>query len=85
MRATTPKVMSGKAQQLRAQRGAIQCHGVPGDADETNPLFKGRDWIRQCQVWKQKYPVVTAKHYETVEEGCTNIYALRQEQQRTTP
>ena len=38
-------------------------------ADETNPLFKGRDWIRQCQVWKQKYPVVTAKHYETVEEG----------------
>ena len=45
-------------------------------ADETNPLFKGRDWIRQCQVWKQKYPVVTAKHYETVEEGCTNIYAF---------
>ena len=48
-------------------------------ADETNPLFKGRDWIRQCQVWKQKYPVVTAKHYETVEEGCTNIYAFYEE------
>ena len=47
--------------------------------DETNPLFKGRDWIRQCQVWKQKYPVVTAKHYETVEEGCTNIYAFYEE------
>lgn len=50
-----------------------------GEADETNPLFKGRDWIRQCQVWKQKYPVVTAKHYETVEEGCTNIYAFYEE------
>ena len=48
-------------------------------ADETNPLFKGRDWIRQCLVWKQKYPVVTAKHYETVEEGCTNIYAFYEE------
>lgn len=48
-------------------------------ADETNRLFKGRDWIRQCQVWKQKYPVVTAKHYETVEEGCTNIYAFYEE------
>ena len=48
-------------------------------ADETNPLFQGRDWIRQCQVWKQKYPVVTAKHYETVEEGCTNIYAFYEE------
>ena len=48
-------------------------------ADETNPLFKGRDWIRQCQVWKQKYPVVTAKHYETIEEGCTNIYAFYEE------
>lgn len=48
-------------------------------SDETNPLFKGRDWIRQCQVWKQKYPVVTAKHYETVEEGCTNIYAFYEE------
>ena len=48
-------------------------------ADETNPLFKGRDWIRQCQVWKQKYPVVTAKQYETIEEGCTNIYAFYEE------
>ena len=48
-------------------------------ADETNPLFKGRDWIRQCQVWKQKYPVVTAKHYETIEESCTNIYAFYEE------
>ena len=48
-------------------------------ADETNPLFKGRDWIRQCQVWKQKYPVVTAKHYEMIEEGCTNIYAFYEE------
>ena len=48
-------------------------------ADETNPLFKGRDWIRQCQIWKQKYPVVTAKHYEMIEEGCTNIYAFYEE------
>jgi acetolactate synthase I/II/III large subunit len=55
------------------------CSAKLRGADETNPLFKGRDWIRQCQVWKQKYPVVTAKHYETVEEGCTNIYAFYEE------
>ena len=55
------------------------CEAKLRGADETNPLFKGRDWIRQCQVWKQKYPVVTAKHYETVEEGCTNIYAFYEE------
>ena len=55
------------------------CEAELRGADETNPLFKGRDWIRQCQVWKQKYPVVTAKHYETIEEGCTNIYAFYEE------
>lgn len=57
----------------------LSCEAKLRGADETNPLFKGRDWIRQCQVWKQKYPVVTAKHYETIEEGCTNIYAFYEE------
>ena len=48
-------------------------------ADEEHPLFQGEEWIRQCQLWKEKYPVVTAKHYETIEEGCTNIYAFYEE------
>lgn len=48
-------------------------------ADEEHPLFQGEEWIRQCQRWKEKYPVVTAKHYETIEEGCTNIYAFYEE------
>lgn len=30
-------------------------------------------------MWKEKYPVVTKKHYETTEEGCTNIYAFYEE------
>ena len=47
--------------------------------DEEHPLFQGEDWIHQCQHWKEKYPVVTAKHYETIEEGCTNIYAFYEE------
>ena len=37
---------------------------------------KGEDWRKQCLLWKKKYPVVTEKHYETLEEGCTNIYAF---------
>lgn len=48
-------------------------------ADEEHPLFKGEDWCRQCHSWKIKYPVVTQKHYETIEENCTNIYAFYNE------
>ena len=47
--------------------------------DEKNPFFKGEDWREQCHSWREKYPVVTAKHYETVEENCTNIYAFYEE------
>lgn len=45
-------------------------------ADKEYPLFKGEDWRKQCLLWKKQYPVVTEKHYETLEEGCTNIYAF---------
>ena len=45
-------------------------------ADKGYPLFKGEDWRKQCLLWKKKYPIVTEKHYETLEEGCTNIYAF---------
>ena len=48
-------------------------------ADKGHPLFKGEDWRNQCLLWREKYPVVTQKHYETQEEGCTNIYAFYEE------
>lgn len=48
-------------------------------ASKEQPLFSGEDWRRQCSLWKEKYPVVTKKHYETTEEGCTNIYAFYEE------
>lgn len=48
-------------------------------ASKEQPLFSGEDWKRQCSLWKEKYPVVTKKHYETTEEGCTNIYAFYEE------
>lgn len=48
-------------------------------ASKEHPLFTGEDWRRQCSLWKEKYPVVTTKHYETTEEGCTNIYAFYEE------
>ena len=48
-------------------------------ANRTYPLFRGNDWREQCALWKKKYPVVAEKHYETAEEGCTNIYAFYEE------
>lgn len=48
-------------------------------ANRIYPLFRGSDWREQCALWKKKYPVVTEKHYETAEEGCTNIYAFYEE------
>lgn len=48
-------------------------------ASKEQPLFSGEDWRKQCSLWKEKYPVVTKKHYETTEEGCTNIYAFYEE------
>lgn len=32
------------------------------------------DWVKQCQAWKEKYPVVQPKHYE--EQELANVYAL---------
>ena len=60
------------------------CEAERRGADEKHPLFQGEDWVHQCQIWKQKYPVVTAKHYETIEEGCTNIYAFYEELSKAT-
>lgn len=48
-------------------------------ASREQPLFSGEDWRKQCFLWKEKYPVVTEKHYKTIEEGCTNIYAFYEE------
>lgn len=48
-------------------------------ASKEQPLFSGEDWRKQCSLWKEKYPVVTKKHYKTTEEGCTNIYAFYEE------
>lgn len=48
-------------------------------ASAGKPLFQGQSWREQCLLWKEKYPVVTEKHYEMIEEGCTNIYAFYEE------
>ena len=54
-------------------------------ADPAHPLFKGEEWRQRCRMWRDKYPVVTAKNYETIEEGCTNIYAFYQELTKVLP
>lgn len=42
-------------------------------------------WIAKCQGWKQSYPVVTEKHYETLDEGRTNTYAFYNELSKVLP
>lgn len=47
---------------------------------ENETVFCGEDWIRVCQNWKQKYPVVQPKHYE--EGEYANVYAFIKELSR---
>ena len=37
-------------------------------------LFEDEDWIKCCQNWKFKYPVVQSKHFE--QQGKVNVYAF---------
>lgn len=38
------------------------------------PVFKGKDWIKICQDWKQNYPVVLKRHWDS-KDGFANAYA----------
>lgn len=42
-------------------------------------------WVSRCQNWKEKYPVVSEKHYEELEAGRTNIYAFYEELSKVLP
>lgn len=54
-----------------------------------NPWFsqseRGKYWLNKCRMWKEKYPVVTEKHYQELEKGRTNIYAFYQQLSRLLP
>lgn len=69
------KELIGKLLKEAANRGA----------DAEHPLFQKEEWRKQCRLWKEKYPVVTAQHYKTQEEGCTNIYAFYEELSKAMP
>lgn len=36
------------------------------------PIDNHSDWLKQCALWKEKYPVVLSKHYE---DSVANVYA----------
>lgn len=44
------------------------------DIFEEENVAEKFSWIQQCEIWKNKYPVVTKFHYE--KKGLTNIYAF---------
>lgn len=62
----------GDAKELLAKMVAKLESEVSG-----NGLFTGEDWIKRCQEWKAKYPVVLPKHYE--DKNHTNVYAFIKE------
>lgn len=43
-----------------------------GDVRRNSGFF--REWVRQCQAWKNKYPVVQEKHY--ADGNFVNVYAF---------
>ena len=47
------------------------------DSMEGGKLFHNEDWIKRCQDWKAKYPVVLPKHFE--DKNHTNVYAFIKE------
>lgn len=47
--------------------GMLDCLGE-------DKLFKGESWISQCNLWKNKYPVVLPKHFK--EDYAANVYAF---------
>lgn len=43
--------------------------------NEAGSVFDGKDWVSQCQKWKENYPVTLPKHWE--EDGkYANVYAF---------
>lgn len=54
-------------------------------ADKEHPLSDQEAWRARCRAWRETYPVVTRKHYETAEENCTNIYAFYKELTKALP
>ena len=55
--------------------------GLVLDEEEPDPNGGAKDkeavdwWIRRCQEWKEKYPVVLPKHYEAGDDEPANVYA----------
>lgn len=45
--------------------------------------FAGDDWIKQCNTWKETYPVVMKKHYDDMDK--TNVYAFIKELSKRLP
>ena len=41
---------------------------------ETGNVSNHKEWIRQCNSWKEKYPVVQKRHYQ--EDVRANVYAF---------
>lgn len=53
------------------------------DAALEQPLPAHTEWIGTCMDWKNRYPVVTARHYRT--DGLVNAYCFLNEVSRKSP
>jgi len=52
---------------------SVSADGGPKDKEAV------ADWVKRCQNWKEKYPVVLPKHYEAGADQPANVYAAIKE------
>ena len=51
--------------------------------NRNNKSGEWKEWVKQCQCWKERYPVVTKKQYE--QKDRINIYAFIDKLSKTLP
>ena len=59
--------------QMVLEMEEVEKDGGPKEPEALN------QWIKRCQQWKEKYPVVQKKHYEAGKDQPANVYAAIKE------
>ena len=71
------ELMAKLAARLTQLREEAEKSGADNTLMANGALFQGADWVKRCQDWKAKYPVVLPRHYE--DKNHANVYAFIKE------
>lgn len=78
-------VIGDAGELIRGLNARLEGRGCTGEYTWFSQNSFADAWIKRCQDWKEKYPVVTKKHYREMEPGRTNIYAFYDQLSRVLP